>query len=85
MKAGVEHVGASGGQLFVSKWIPFDSPMDHPVVICTVSNLDGVYNDSFNVTTRWVQDIGFEAVIWRQDAPGPWGANIELHWMAIER
>ena len=85
MKAGVHHIGASGGQPFVATWVPFDSPMDHPIVICTVSNLDGFYDDSFNVTTRWVQDIGFEAIIRRQDEPTPWGANLVLHWMAIER
>lgn len=90
MQAGVTPIGASGGALFVSKWVAFDTPFTSggapqiPVVICTVSDRDG-YDDSFNVTTRYVQNIGFEAIIRRQDQPVAWGANLELHWLAIQK
>ncbi len=85
MKAGIMPIGTSGGSDHVVMWIPFDAPMNRPIVNCTVSNLDGAFNDSFNVTTRWVQDIGFEVVVRRADAPGaPWGAYVEVHWIAVD-
>jgi len=67
------------------RWIAFPTPFgEPPTVICTVSDRDP-YDDSFNVTTKWVQGIGFEAIIRRQDTPTAWGANLELHWLAIQR
>ena len=85
MQAGIEPIGPSGGANYVVRWIPFPAPFgEPPTVICTVSDRDP-YDDSFNVTTKWVQGMGFEAIIRRQDAAQAWGANLELHWLAIQR
>ena len=84
MKAGVHPIGASGGAWYVVHWVPFDVPFDQPpIIVCTVSDRDG-YDDSFNVTTKYVQTIGFNVIVRRQDVPGAWGANLEVHWLAAQ-
>ena len=85
MQAGVWPIGASGGANYVVHWVPFDIPFTQPpIIVCTVSDRDG-YDDSFNVTTKFVQTIGFSAIVRRQDAAAAWGANLEVHWLAIQR
>jgi len=89
MKAGVHPVGASGGAPYVVHWVPFDVPFDPtgapPFIVCTVSDRDG-YDDSFNVTTKYIQHIGFNVIVRRQDiTSAPWGANLEVHWLAIQK
>jgi hypothetical protein len=88
MQVGVKPIGASGGATYVVHWVPFDVPFNlaaaPPVIICTVSDRDG-YDDSFNVTTKFVQHIGFSAIVRRQDQAAAWGANIEVHWLAIQK
>jgi len=66
-------------------WVPFPTPFDEPpIIVCTVSDRDP-YDDSFNVTTKFVQNIGFSAIVRRQDSASAWGANLELHWVAIQK
>ena len=88
MKAGVQPIGPSFGATYVVRWVPFDAPFDvagaPPVIVCTVSDRDG-YDDSFNVTTKHVQNMGFDAIVRRQDQSSAWGANLELHWIAIQK
>jgi hypothetical protein len=85
MQAGVQPIGASGGATYVVHWVPFPVPFDEPpIIVCTVSDRDG-YDDSFNVTTKFVQHIGFSAIVRRQDQTAAWGANIEVHWLAIQK
>ncbi|MDP6763916.1 MAG: FG-GAP-like repeat-containing protein [Planctomycetota bacterium] len=84
MVAGVAPIGGSGGANYVVKWIPFDEPFDEPpIIICTASDRDS-YDDSFNVTTKHVQTIGFDVIVRRQDQSASWGAFIEVHWLAIQ-
>lgn len=85
MQAGVEPIGGSGGAHYVVRWIQFPEPFEvPPVIICTASDRDS-YDDSFNVTTKHVQTIGFDAIVRRQDAAASWGAFIEVHWLAIQK
>ena len=85
MQGGTTYVGASQGQTIVSVLVTFSVPFSStPHVICTSSSEVGTgFDDSFNVTTRTVNNTSFIMIINRVDG-STWGQNMEVHWLAFE-
>lgn len=82
---GVETVGASMGQVIVTRLVVFPVPFSAPpVVLCTASaGVGTIFDDSFNVTTREITDTSFVMVVNRVDGD-TWGQLMNVHWAAFE-
>lgn len=85
MQGGTSYVGTSQGQTIVSVLVTFAVPFNTtPHVICTSSAEVGTgFDDSFNVTTRTVNNTSFIMIVNRVDGSA-WGQNMEVHWLAFE-
>ncbi len=85
MQGGKVTVGQSGGQTLIFVNVVFNTPFTGvPNVICTASNESGtIYDDSFNITVRFVTNTGFQMVVNRVDGE-TWGQSVEAFWMAFE-
>ena len=85
MQGGKVIVGQSGGQTLIFVNVVFSTPfINAPNIICTASNETGtIYDDSFNITVRFVTNTGFQMVVNRVDGE-TWGQSVEAFWMAFE-
>ncbi len=85
MQGGKVLVGQSFGQALIFVDVVFPTPfVNPPNVICTASAEPGtIYDDSFDITVRFITNTGFQMIVNRVDG-STWGQNTEAFWFAFE-